>query len=805
MAVAGPRGGSRIRAMLARSLSPAEAYAGGDDALAAQMRARQLHTVHVLVPFIMAGSTFAALFVCAALWRSGPRLHLAAWIAAIAVASLGWLGDWRAERGHVRPDSASRRDLHRVVLHVCIHGLLYSIGPAWFFAHVDSEGQFVLSVLSAGLISAGAFAVATVPPAGIAWVLILATGSMYSLVSSGNATYLFVAVLLANYVAVSIVTILSMTRSFFARIAAEIEGSQQRQVLGLILHDFETQASDWLWETDPAGALVRVPARLAGALGRQPGTLAGRPLVDVLAETVGAPEPEEVEALSTARRRFAGASGFRDLPVPVRIDGRLCWWALTARPLISPEGNVTGWRGVGRDVTDHRDRAAETERMANQDSLTSLANRYCFHTVLNEVVKATGAPRRCALILIDIDNFKSVNDTLGHMVGDRLLAAIAERLRAQANSGDLVARLGGDEFAMLRPDDTATPIELWRRGEEILEALREPFSLGDIRIEARASIGVAVAPDDAGRPDDLLRSAELALHAAKSRGRDTVCLFDLEMDARARHRAVVLNDLGAAIENGQFALSFQPQVDLATGRLAGFETLLHWRHPTRGELPPASFVSIAEETGLIVPIGAWILEQACLAASRWPAELRVAVNLSAVQFRSSSLIAQVADALTRTGLPPDRLELEITESSLMLDYVAARNTLQALRRMNVKIAVDDFGTGYSSLAYLRAFPLDRLKVDRLFVTSLTADNGGHSHSILRAILSLAAALGLETTAEGVESEAQAALLRDQGCDEIQGYYVSRPIEADAVSDFCLHWHPLAIPSANPGIPGPRKI
>jgi diguanylate cyclase (GGDEF)-like protein/PAS domain S-box-containing protein len=784
-----------------RVLSPAW-YAGGDLSLAARLRDRQLKELVAFLPYTMPGGVLCALLVWIMFRREAPPLPLGAWFAAFFTVAASWLRSWWVDRLAGNSRRTTNADFLVAIYHASALALLYAAMSQWLYRHANADGRFVIAVLTAGALPVGAFAMANVPAAGLTWIGIIGTSAAYSLVSVGTTADLVVLVLLSVYVPVLVASVFSTAQAFCELVASEMESEQQHQVLGLLLQDFESDASDWLWETDPAGHLTRVPARLATALGCAASDLVSRSLVEVLAGTLPSPDDEELDALANARRRFAGASGFRDLAVPVRAEGRPCWWALSARPMLADDGTLTGWRGVGRDVTLSRKRDAEMERLANHDPLTGLPSRHRFHAVLRDRLEPDDRAYRFALLLIDIDNFKSVNDTLGQVIGDQLLRALAERLRERVGADDLIARTGGNEFALLSLSDGAGPMELWRRAEALLESLREPFRIGGIRIEARASIGVAVAPDDAIHPDDLVRKADLALRAAKEGGRDTVRLFDLEMDARARRRAVVLNDLGNAIESGQFSLTFQPQVELGSGLLCGFETLLSWNHPSHGLVPPELFVPIAEETGIIVPIGAWILEQACMEAHRWPVDAIVSVNLSAVQFRSSALIGQVAEALTPSGLPPDRLELEITETALVTDHVGTRNTLQALRRMRVRIAVDDFGTGYSSLAYLQAFPIDKLKVDRLFVTALDGENPAQARAILKAILNLAMALGLETTAEGVETEDQALLLRDLGCDGIQGFFVARPIDRSAVLEFCSNWRTLALPERLATLPGP---
>jgi diguanylate cyclase (GGDEF)-like protein len=386
----------------------------------------------------------------------------------------------------------------------------------------------------------------------------------------------------------------------------------------------------------------------------------------------------------------------------------------------------------------------------------------------------------CALVFIDLDNFKNINDSLGHHVGDQLLRRLGARLRTCLGEGDLLARLGGDEFALLSWRCTDRD-EVAALAERLLALIGEPCQLEDALVEVRASIGIACSPDDGDDPKALLQCADLALYAAKAAGRNTYRFFEPCMADHARARVRLQHELGQALQTQQFELYFQPQLRLSTGTVTGFEALVRWQHSERGLIGPGEFITVAEETGQIVPLGNWVLQEACRQASTWPDHLRVAVNLSAVQFRSSSVIELVDQALASSGLPAERLELEITETALIEDHEGAQATLTALRTRGVRVALDDFGTGYSSLAYLRRFSMDKLKIDGMFVRSLDSDID--AQAVVTAIVSLARALRLETTAEGIESAEQLVMLKALGCDAVQGYLISRPMPGSAVAGY----------------------
>jgi diguanylate cyclase (GGDEF)-like protein len=380
-----------------------------------------------------------------------------------------------------------------------------------------------------------------------------------------------------------------------------------------------------------------------------------------------------------------------------------------------------------------------------------------------------------AVLCLDLDHFKSVNDTLGHPVGDSLLKAVAERLRQKVRDTDIVARLGGDEFAIVQiaAEQPRGAIVL---ADRLIEALSKPFDLTGHQLVIGTSIGIALAPSDGLDTDQLIKNADMALYRAKADGRGVFRFFEPEMDAKMQARRTLEIDLRKALVEGEFELFYQPLVNLQSNEISGFEALLRWNHPTRGLVPPSEFIPIAEEMGLIVPLGEQVLRQACTEAAGWPGDIRVAVNLSPVQFKSKTLALAVTTALASSGLPPQRLELEITESVLLQDNEATLTTLHQLRALGVRISMDDFGTGYSSLSYLRSFPFDKIKIDQSFVQDMS---GGEDDSvaIIRAVAGLGRNLGMATTAEGVETQEQLGYLRQEGCSEVHGYLFSRPMPA----------------------------
>ena len=420
---------------------------------------------------------------------------------------------------------------------------------------------------------------------------------------------------------------------------------------------------------------------------------------------------------------------------------------------------------------------AQLTHMAHHDGLTGLPNRILFRQEMErELARARGG-EAVAVLCIDLDHFKRVNDTLGHAAGDALLQGAADRLRACVRETDIVARLGGDEFAIvqLQADQPRAATVL---AERLIADLSRPFDIEGHQVVVGGSVGIALAPSDGTEADQLMKSADMALYRAKADGRGVLRYFESEMDAKMQARRALELDLRKALVEHEFELFYQPIVDLQSNRVSGFEALLRWNHPTQGLISPADFIPIAEDMGLIIPLGEWVLRQACKEAAGWPERVKVAVNLSPAQFKSKALALVVTTALADSGLAPDRLELEITESVLLQDNDTVRSILHQLRGLGVRISMDDFGTGYSSLSYLRSFPFDKIKIDQSFVR----DMGQHDDSIaiVRAVAGLGRNLGMSTTAEGVETNEQLGRLRQEGCTEVQGYLFSRPLPASEV-------------------------
>ena len=453
-------------------------------------------------------------------------------------------------------------------------------------------------------------------------------------------------------------------------------------------------------------------------------------------------------------------------------DGRLI--CVTRQPMAGG-----GWVATHLDVTEQRRSEAKITHMAQHDALTDLPNRVLLRERMEHAIAVTrNGGVDLAVLMLDLDRFKEVNDTLGHPAGDSLLRAVAARLRECTTETALIARLGGDEFAVI--DYVTNPaVEAAALAENIRKALCEPFDLGDHQVTVGTSIGIAIAPRDGNDSDVIMKSADLALYSAKSGGRGAFRFFEPELDEFMHARRNLERDMRDALAGRQFELHYQPFVSAATGKTEGFEALLRWHHPQRGLVMPDEFIPLAEETGLIVPLGEWVLRTACAEAAKWPAHVRIAVNLSPAQFRSKELVPVVIGALASSGVAAHRLELEVTETVIMHDSEAVFAVLAELRELGVRIALDDFGTGYSSLSFLQRFPFDKIKIDRSFVNDLSGARAEARH-LAQAVVRFAVSLGKTTTAEGVETKEQLDILREEGCVETQGYYFSRPMPASDI-------------------------
>lgn len=653
--------------------------------------------------------------------------------------------------------------LRKVTLVIGSMSVAWGVGIPMFAILGHASALPALAGISATMFVGVLLLHRSIPRAGYAHVALLGTGmSIASYVTYGIYSWPL-QMLLVVYSITLCIAVARLDRLFVDGIVNEIGSIEAADTVAMLLHDFEQQSSDWLWTVGPTGDLRDVAPRFAAATGSDIERLEGKPLIKLFLNG------EERDRLA---RHLIEHSPFRDLLVKLRVDGELRYWRLSARP--RGDGRMAG---VARDVTNDRLIEERVAFMAHYDSLTGLANRYLFNERLRKLL-GEGSKRKgdVALFYLDLDDFKSVNDTRGHIVGDRLLREVGARLEGEVREEDLVARLGGDEFAVLIETRAGMGM-LIERAHRFLSVVREPYEIDGQTYRVSTSVGVARCIEGDCDAEELMRRADLALFAAKRKGRDTLAMFEPSLDREARARRELETDLRDALSRGQLKLHYQPVIDLDSGAITGYEALLRWHHPRRGLIGPADFLSIAEDTGLILPIGEWVICQALAEIARWEGDFRLAINLSPTQVRSPHLVSLVAQAMHANGIAPERVEFEITEHVLMFESEAGNETLTQLRGLGAHIALDDFGTGYSSLGYLRQAPFDRIKIDRKFIAGIEDDVD--AQAIVSSITRLADALGMQTTAEGIENRRQLDLLRKLGCHEAQGFLICEPAPGDA--------------------------
>ncbi len=548
-----------------------------------------------------------------------------------------------------------------------------------------------------------------------------------------------------------------------------------------VLDDFERAGIGWLWATDAEARLIYISENAAEKLGRSIEDLLSKPLISLF-ET----DPDDPDNRSGRPLNFQlnARNKITDLTVRLTLakaeqEGRQTWWSVSGHPKFDSGGKFQGYRGSAKDITVEYQRKLQDSHLAEYDSLTGLANRHRLNRRLESTLTAYRAAKRsCALMMIDLDRFKQVNDTLGHQAGDELLKQVADRLTRVIGDRGEIGRLGGDEFQLILPDVDDRG-KLGELAAKIIQIVSQPYPIGDQRAIIGASVGIAIAPYDGVEKDDLVHSSDLALYAAKNGGRGQFRFYSADLKDEAEERRLLEDDMREALASEQLQLHYQPVVRVDDHMVIGFEGLMRWEHPERGNVSPGLFISIAEESNLINMIGEWALHRACRDAMNWPKSVRVAVNVSAKQFTNPGFVDIVTDVLATSGIEPDRLELELTESVFMGDSEATDETFKALKQLGVRLALDDFGTGYSSLSYLRSAPFDKLKVDKSFVDTCTQTDQ-NSAKIIAAIIGLSDALGMETTVEGVEAFDQFNLVCSKGAKFIQGWIYSKALRLEEI-------------------------
>jgi diguanylate cyclase (GGDEF)-like protein/PAS domain S-box-containing protein len=563
---------------------------------------------------------------------------------------------------------------------------------------------------------------------------------------------------------------------------AEATVSEKDEVVSLLLREFEENEADWLWEIDPARRLRTVSPRFAFALGLSQAEAEGKSLLELVsgqAWTTGQFPP----SLHDLAERLKKRENFSNLLVQVSILDEERWWELSGTPMRDEQGRFTGFRGVGSDVTEQRKSSEKIAYLARFDTLTQLPNRLQLTEALGEALRYAAQWRsRCALLMVDLDRFKAVNDSLGHLTGDKLLAEVSARLQSLMGKDQMCGRLGGDEFAIVMRD-AGNPDMVRDLARRVIERLSEPYQVDHQTLYVGASVGSAEGPRDGASVEEMMRNADLALYRAKESGGGEHCRYEPMLHASAEERRQLEVALRTALDREELEVHYQPVVDARSEKVVGFEALVRWNSLEHGFVSPGKFIPLAEDTRLIVPIGQWVMRKACEEALRWPDDVKINVNVSPEQLLEPDFHREVVQALAISGLRPERLEIEVTESIFLRDASVARSALEQVMALGCSVALDDFGTGYSSLGYLRKLKFSTIKVDRSFVQG-AAQGSAESLAIINAVVAMAQSLEMTTTAEGVETTEEAELIRTLGCDKIQGFYFGKPMTAaDARSLF----------------------
>ncbi|WP_394731061.1 putative bifunctional diguanylate cyclase/phosphodiesterase [Altererythrobacter sp. GH1-8] len=700
---------------------------------------------------------------------------------------VGWLGLWYAALAmvHVRGvrfeqtliDADRRvitqREFNRQTLTGVLSGALWAV-PLVGFSAIAGEAELLVAwSLVAIIILGSAVFNAAAPLATIAYTAITGSAAALAFLYQGQVE---MAALSANFVVFAILGATEVARTYLRLRLAESGVEEKQHVVSLLLREFEENEADWLWEVDTARRLRAVSPRFAYALAHKQDEVEGRPLLELIAGKgwkVGNFPPSLHELAERLKRR----ENFSNLIVHVSIRGEERWWELSGTPMRDEYGQFSGFRGVGSDVTEQRRSSEKIAYLARYDTLTSLPNRTQLTEALGEALHFAEHWRgRCAFLMIDLDRFKSVNDSLGHQTGDRLLAQVSHRLQSLMTDNNLCGRLGGDEFAIVMREvsDTQSVAKLANR---VIERLSEPYVVDNHTLYVGASVGSAIGPRDGCTVEELMRNADLALYRAKDQGGGEHFAFEPVLHAFAEERRRLEVSLRGALARDELLLHYQPVVDANDESIVSFEALVRWNSADHGFVSPGKFIPLAEDTRLIVPIGRWVLRKACEQAGKWPDHIKVNVNVSPEQLLEPNFADEVVDVLASTGLRPERLEIEVTESIFLRDPTVARSALEQAMALGCSVALDDFGTGYSSLGYLRKLRFSTIKVDRTFVQG-AAQHSAESLAIVRAVVAMAQSLDMTTTAEGVENAEEARMIRELGCDKIQGFHFGRPMSAD---------------------------
>jgi len=709
----------------------------------------------------------ASLLVAWALFGSERLELIIGWVSLVAFAN--WTTCRRAIEAGSASGSRSARggsNVRAIAEAVGLAGLWAAL-PAYAFATQAHEVQVVIGGAMGAMIIA-AIALASVPAAAYAWIVTMTAALCAAYYVGSSSMDAKMGLTIVGAAAVATFGIARLTRWTYELLQTIAKVRTQSESVRLLLKEYEHRGVGWLWQVDAENRVVYISSRMTALLGRSANQLIGHSL------------PATLGGNSALGRTLLARAPFASLEMELKTRRGTRWISLAGDPIIDMAGQFQGFRGVGSDVTEVRKTQERLTNLANMDVLSGLPNRGRVRQLLGEALSAAQSGNvPCAIMFLDLDGFKPVNDTFGHPKGDAVLKSVSQRLVKEVGELGHVGRMGGDEFAIVIRDAQSR-----KRVEDlaarIIGAVAEPYHIDKAEIRIGVSIGCAFGPIDGQSVDDLIQKADLALYQAKGQGRGTCCYFSADMQNEAEDRLRLEQDLRQALVLKQFRLDYQPLINAADQSLMGFEALIRWHHPTRGMVSPVEFIPLAEETGLIMQLGDWVIDEACRAAAVWPDYINVALNLSARQLILPALPNTVAEALSKYRLKANRLELEVTESVFLGDSEGSLDVLKRLRSLGVGIALDDFGTGYSSLGYLNKAVFHKLKIDGSFVREAATNR--ETVAIIQSIVQLAKSFRMTVTAEGVETADDFTRMRDLGCHQIQGYLFGRPMSFERATE-----------------------
>src|SRR5438874_5384613 len=732
----------------------------GDDAASSPLRDVQLISRAQLAPFFAVVNVVAALMMLPNLWGQFPTVWLLPWLGAIAVVNFGAMQLARMQSITCVGRSGRRVPMWMLVGDVVLRALLWLSLPLYLFPHMDPATQVIAASIMAGL-GVGALGLVVIPPCVTAWLVAFTAGVGGALLV-GRHTVPFQHLLSILFtLGVASFGVLTVARWAFHQLKMNADVGSQSESASLLLQEYEQRGVGWLWQIDEENRVTYISSRMSALLGTPANQLIGHSL------------PALLGGQAELGRVLLEKQAFNALEMQLKSPRGTRWISIAGDPIIDTAGRFEGFRGVGSDITEIRQTQERLTHLANVDVLSGLPNRGRVRQLLGEALRhATTGNVPCAIMFLDLDGFKPVNDTFGHPKGDAVLRAVAKRLVDEVGTNGTVGRMGGDEFAIVINDGQSRK-KVEQLADRIIGSIREPYMVDQTEIRIGVSIGCAFGPIDGATVDDLILKADLALYQAKDSGRGCARYFSSELQSEQEDRVRLETDLRQAIASKQFHLVYQPLINAKTQKLIGFEALIRWNHPQRGNVPPGVFIPVAEEAGLMVAIGDWVIDEACRAAASWPDPITVALNISSKQIVTAALPNTVSEALARYKLPGNRIELEVTEGVFLGDNGSTLDVLKRLRQLGVGIALDDFGTGYSSIGYLNKAVFHKLKIDGSFVRE--AGSRPENVAIIRSIVELAKSFRMSVTAEGVETAEDFERMRELGCDTIQGYLFGRPL------------------------------